>query len=396
MTGHRLYFEFIAKVEMEDRELLQRELDRERRARMEAERLLEEKSSELHAANQRLRRLYDYAADAIFVHDARGKIVDVNRTACEHLGYDRDELLAMTIYDTGTLPQQDLNHQWNDFPSDRPVQLDSVHHRRDGSTFPVEVRIARMEQNPMPLFLAIARDVSVRSRQRLQLEASRRRLRKLASQVTLTEAKERQQLAQVLHDTIGHDLAVVRMHVKKLNKLASGEREQAHCESAVRLIEDVVKRVRRVTFDLSPATLFELGLSAAVNVVARVVAEEHETACEVEAEGNWRTVPRNLEILLFYATRELIHNAIKHASASKIDVRMDRREHSVSISVIDDGVGFLSDKIGPDDDSAPFGLFCIRERLAGLGGELQISSELQLGTSVTMRVPCEPSEELTK
>lgn len=372
---------------MERTKLLERALKRERQARLEAERLLEAKSTELHATNLHLRRLYEHAADAIFVHDAEGKILDVNQIACEQLGYSRDELLSMSVQDIETRSEQDLANRWNDFPEEIPVQLDGAHRRRDGSVFPVEVRITQIESTPKEVFLAIARDVSVRTRQRKELEASRGRLRRLASQVTLTEAKERQRLAQILHDTIGHDLAVVRMHVKKLASMAVDDKSKSHSDSAARLIEDVVKQVRQVTFDLSPATLYELGLPAAVNAVARVVSDEHEVPCNVETQGDWRSVPTNLSILLFYATRELIHNAVKHASASQIDVRLDRRMDAISISVIDDGIGFAPEQVSRDDVTAPFGLFSIDERLAGLGGGLQINSELQLGTRVTLKVP---------
>ncbi len=368
-------------------EALESEIRRERRARLEAERLLEMKSAELYAVNARLRRLYDHAADAVFVHDREGRILDVNRIACQGLGYTRGELLSMTVSDIETIPESELREHWSRLDGETPVQIDGTHRRRDGSTFPVEVRVAEIESHPEPLFLAIVRDVSLRIQRRTELESSRKQLRRLASALTLTEAKERRRLAQVLHDTIGHDLAVVRMHVKKLDAVAKRRTHKMHASGAVKLIEDVVKRVRQVTFDLSPATLYELGLPAAINVVARVVTDQHGLKCAVEANGNWRILSTDIAILLFYATRELIHNAVKHAVAENIDVRLDFRKDAMTISVIDDGVGFETDVMVRDREVVGFGLFSIRERLAGLNGTLQINSERDLGSRVTIRVP---------
>lgn len=373
---------------MSSTEVIERELSRQRRAREEAERLLEFKSAELHAANQRLRRLYDHAADAIFVHDGTGNIVDVNRAACDQLGYSRDQLLSMSVQDFELFSTEELTNRRRNFSLDLPIRIDGIHRKSDGTEVPVEVHISQIEQTPEPLFLAIARDVSLRIRQRQQLEATRARLRRLSSEVTLTEAKERHRLAHVLHDTIGHDLAVVRMHVKKLGKTADVEKEKMHAECAAKLIEDVVKQVRQVTFDLSPATLFELGLPAAVKVIARVASQEHEADCRVVSSGDWKTVPTDLAILLFYATRELIHNALKHAHASQINIQLDRLDHAISIAVSDDGIGFIPENAGQDDESTTFGLFSIRERLASLGGDLRTVSELQIGTKMSMWLPC--------
>lgn len=395
MSGElSLSFTFVARVLMRRIELLTRELQRQRHARIQAESLLEAKSEELYLTNAHLRRLYDHAGDAIFVHDQRGNIVDVNRIACQYLGYERERLLSMTVFDIESAPRGNLKSLWQHVSEDRPIQIDGQHKRHDGTTFPVEVRLAKIESVPQPLYLAIARDVSVRARHRKELETSRERLRQLASELTLTEAKERQRLAQILHDTIGHDLAVVRMHVKKIGDEAANENDHERIAMTNHLIEKIVRRVREVTFELSPATLYELGLPAAIKVVGRTVSEQHGIRCLVQSRGEWRSVPTDLSILLFYATRELIHNAVKHSQASQIDIRLDRPENSIIISVIDDGVGITPPNNRDEADSDGFGLFSIRERLAGLGGQFEIGSERHVGTRVTLQVPCQNCDEV--
>ena len=137
-------------------------------------------------AAQRFRRVIDQAADTILVHDLQGRFVDVNRRACESLGYTREELLSMTVADieTNFLPGR-LEARWDTMSPGSPVHIDGVQRRKDGSSFPVEVRVAQFEdagEYSIPgepqrrLALAIARDVSERRETEAALRASREQL----------------------------------------------------------------------------------------------------------------------------------------------------------------------------------------------------------------------------
>lgn len=114
----------------------------------------------LRESEGRLRSLFDQAADAIFVHDLDGRFIDVNRAACESLGYGREELLRMTVGDV----DPDMHSQ--PFPSTRwkdlPATFAALHRRKDGSVFPVEIRLGYMQWEGARMVLAIARDRSGR------------------------------------------------------------------------------------------------------------------------------------------------------------------------------------------------------------------------------------------
>lgn len=121
-----------------------------------------------------LRRLVDAAGDAVFVHDVSGRILDVNDTACEALGYTRGELLAMHVADIEV--QQDtsvLAQRWRELIGQEAVTIEGVHRRRDGSTFPVEARVSLLQEDP-PQLLSLARDVSARVQLELQLRQAQR------------------------------------------------------------------------------------------------------------------------------------------------------------------------------------------------------------------------------
>ena len=97
------------------------------------------------------------------MHDLEGRLLDVNRQACEGLGYTREELLSMSVADieAGYEPGS-LEKLWSQIGSGSPRTLGGIHRRKDGSTFPVEIRVGVFEDEERPLMLALVRDVSGR------------------------------------------------------------------------------------------------------------------------------------------------------------------------------------------------------------------------------------------
>ena len=133
----------------------------------------------------RFRRLVEQAADAMFVHDLEGRFVDVNRRACESLGYDKGELLGMSAADVevGHDPGS-LKGLWEEVSSGAPLTLEGEHRRKDGSVFPVEVRVGVFEGGGRPLVLALARDITARKEVEEELRRSEERYRTFIDQST--------------------------------------------------------------------------------------------------------------------------------------------------------------------------------------------------------------------
>lgn len=142
-------------------------------------------SGELHssraalvASEARFRILAEQASDAIYLHDTQGQIVDVNQQACRGLGYTRDELLRMRVADIEVeiSPARSVA-TWGSMKPDTPVTLEGRHRRKDGTTFPVEVRIGLFHTDGRDFALAVARDISARRQTEAALRASEERLR---------------------------------------------------------------------------------------------------------------------------------------------------------------------------------------------------------------------------
>ena len=138
----------------------------------------------LSRSEDRFKRLFEQAADAIFVYDLEGRFVDVNRQACEGLGYTREELLALSVADIETdLEPGSLKKLWKRIASGPPLTLEGAHRRKDGTTFPVEIRVGVFAAKERPLMLALARDISGRRAAEEKVREAEARYRTLVEQI---------------------------------------------------------------------------------------------------------------------------------------------------------------------------------------------------------------------
>jgi len=213
-------------------------------------------------------------------------------------------------------------------------------------------------------------------------------LRRLASELALTEERERRTIASDLHDHIGQALALIKSRLREIqgNSVFSGMEKSF--EEVLTLVDQTIQSTRTLTFEISPPVLYELGLEAGLSWLCRQFQRKNGFPAEMHSEGHAITVPDDVQITVFRSIQELLLNAAKHAKAALVSVFVKWQSVGVRIEIRDDGVGFDVDRMkGPSDKPAGFGLFSIRERMKGLGGSLEISSSPGCGSSFILTVP---------
>ena len=136
-----------------------------------------ERKQQLERARKRLRVLFEKAPDSITVHDVDGNILDGNEQLLENLGYTREELLSMNVTDFAVgLDPAESREVWRGMDTGEVHKVEGTHERKDGSTFPVWVWVAKLEVDGEPRFLALARNISERKRREQRLETLTERL----------------------------------------------------------------------------------------------------------------------------------------------------------------------------------------------------------------------------
>ena len=123
----------------------------------------------LQKSEGQFRLLVEQAADAFFLHDSQGNFLEVNRRACESLGYTRDELLQMSVADISAMTPEEARNVWEQLQAGMTPTVNDHHRRKDGTRFPVELRLGSFESDGQTLFLGLARDVTERKQAEEQL-----------------------------------------------------------------------------------------------------------------------------------------------------------------------------------------------------------------------------------
>jgi len=221
------------------------------------------------------------------------------------------------------------------------------------------------------------------------------RLRLLASELAMTEERERRQIATELHDRIGQTLAVAQMKIDALGATAPDAVSHRRLDEVSALVDQMDEDIRTLTFELSPPVL-QLGLAPAVRWLAEQLEAEHGLRVSVENGHEELPLDDDIRALMFRTVRELLMNVVKHAHADRAQVRMRREGGLVHVVVTDDGVGFDPTASGPAGPHQAFGLFSVREHLRFVGGSLDIQSSPGRGAAVRVTAPVQVPEAVAQ
>lgn len=218
-------------------------------------------------------------------------------------------------------------------------------------------------------------------------------LRDMAWEVTEAEQRERRRLAQVLHDHLQQLLVAARLKVNQLDRHLAEEDLHHMAQELDELINQAINQSRSLTAELSPAVLYEAGLIAALEWLAREMLTKHQLRVAIKAEREAEPTAEDARVLLFAAARELLFNVVKHAHAESALVVLSLADADwVRLEVIDEGVGFDPTSFARAETSPNgYGLFNIRKRLELLGGHFEVESAPGCGAHVTVVAPCHSS-----
>jgi PAS domain S-box-containing protein len=219
-----------------------------------------------------------------------------------------------------------------------------------------------------------------------ELEARARQLTRVTSELTRAEERERRRLADVLHDHIQQLLVGARLNLE-----VAARREEGPMVDSIRqaqhLLAESIRACRSMTVELSPPIL-HTGLPAALNWLVKSVHGTHGLHVTLDLQAPVDPGRDDLRIVLFQATRELLFNVVKHAGVKEASVTLSSLEpDQLCLVVSDRGRGFVVEQVADPSAQGGFGLFSIRERLALLGGCLELRSAPGQGVCVTMVAP---------
>ena len=347
----------------------------------------------LQSARARVGDIVDSAMDAIVSADESQRIVLYNPAAEKMFGWPRDAVLGQPL-DVLVPERFRRAHRTHvaEFgrtgATSRRMGGSGVLRglRANGAEFPIEASISQHAENDGKILTVILRDVTERVRAEEELRHSQEDLRELAAAAHTIREQEQRRVAREIHDELGQSLTALKMDVAwMLGNLTAGSPSLADKLDAMKVqLDTTVAATRRISADLRPLMLDDLGLVPAVEWLTQSFSERTGIPCKLQVR------PPDIELAephasaLYRILQESLTNVARHAGASRVDVTLERADGALLLSVRDDGQGFR-----PSESRAQktYGLLGLRERTVLLGGEASISSEQGRGTIVDVRIP---------
>jgi len=347
----------------------------------------------LRESEARFRSVFESASDGIVLADQTGTIVSWNRAAEAMFGYSAGEIvgrpLAVLMPERYRERHQEGIERLRRHGESRVIgsTLELNGMRRDGSEFPIELAIGAWDTGHGVHFGGVIRDVSLRRKAEETLRRSLRQLRSLSTRLAEVQEIERTAIAREVHDELGGALTALCIDIAWVKKrLADGGPAHgpvvARLSAMAEMVESTIDRVRRISAELRPQLLDQLGLVPAIQWQAGEFEIRTGIRCRVRAAE--MRLSRAVSTGLFRTVQECLTNVARHSGARSVEIRLHRGRESLVLEVRDDGAGI------PDDAAqspASLGLRGIQERAALLGGEASIRGARKGGTVVSVSVP---------
>jgi signal transduction histidine kinase len=225
----------------------------------------------------------------------------------------------------------------------------------------------------------LLRELGGQVAQRLIAEQATARLSRARTDLVTAREEERQRIRNDLHDGFAPSLASISLQLKALQRRtqARDPATDASIDLLLQSLQQTSGELRRIVYDLRPPLLDDLGLRGALERGAAAVETPRVTVVGTEEQ-----LPAAIEVAFFRIATEAIRNAARHASATRVDVRITVEDGHALVVVDDDGIGLGEDTV------AGVGLSAMRQRAEELGGSLTIRAVPGGGTRVAAEIPC--------
>ncbi|MGB9699253.1 MAG: GAF domain-containing sensor histidine kinase [Thermodesulfobacteriota bacterium] len=213
-----------------------------------------------------------------------------------------------------------------------------------------------------------------------ELKNSEQRLRFLSVQLLTAQENERKRIARELHDSIGQSLAAIKFVLeKKISQLNSTANFPGiRLEDIVPMIQDTMEEIRRISMDLWPSILDDLGLLSGINYFCRQFGEIYSTIkIDKDLSVAEEAIPSSLKIVIYRILQEALNNIAKYSKANKVLVSLHKKNRHLELTIADNGIGF-------DYQSFPkgMGLVGMKERVELSGGNWALTSLPHKGTTI--------------
>lgn len=261
---------------------------------------------------------------------------------------------------------------------------------RDGRLIDMEAHGTRFSYRGRPAVIGVQIDVSEQARVERELRESETHLRELTAHLQRVREDQRRRIAREIHDVLGGTLTALRMDLEwSQRNLARNEADGVRLADMLNLADEALETVRKVSADLRPGVLDNLGLIAAIDWQAR------EFRRRTGVDGRLDIVPLRLALdetratAIFRIFQEALTNVARHAGATQVDIGVRMNQGDLEIAVDDNGSGITTDQIRSRSSYGIMGMF---ERAREIGAVLELAGRADGGTRMRLRCAISATE----
>jgi two-component system, NarL family, sensor histidine kinase UhpB len=345
-------------------------------------------ATQIDQLNERMRAIFDLVPVAIWITE--GESVVYANAACARLfgSEPRDSFAGQSVFNFLSPGSHDLVRGkvvQALAQQDAVLTLNGEITRHDGTLRQVEMVVAALPDHQRTLVQMVISDITKQSQERHALLHSRRTLRELSANLVEAREEERRRIARELHDELGQRLTALKLELATLDRADDARARADRTQAMIDMVDDTVAATRRISMDLRPPMLDDLGLHAAIEWLAH----DFERRTGLRAGLQLASVPELIEpktaTALYRIVQEALTNVVRHARATEVQIAVVRKEDAIEITVQDNGDGFPS--LPPHSPRGSFGLIGIRERVLLLGGQLSVSNAPDGGARLVVSLP---------
>ena len=350
-------------------------------------------SRALHEADSRFRYMVDSMMDAIITIDEAQNVIVFNPAAERMFGWKAEQIMGTSIDRLVPEEAREAHRRHIEqfmHSSDRTRQMmpatQIVGLRADGKHFPIESTVSQTTVGGRLQITTTMRDITERRRAETELQELNAQLRQLSATLQNIREDERRRISRELHDELGQQLTGLKLDLSWLSdRLKKGRPpEQQDVDLMRGQLDTAIASVRRISSELRPMILDDLGFAEAVTWLAGETTKRTGLLVSLDLADVLPPMEGEIATALFRIVQEALTNIARHAHASRAEIRLTAGEGTLVLHVSDNGAGFEPTAL----DGSGIGLVSMRERALALNGVFAIDALPGKGTRITVTVPC--------
>jgi PAS domain S-box-containing protein len=329
--------------------------------------------------------------NTLIVVSPENKIMNANAAACRLLGYEEEELIGRPV--EMLFAEEKSNREYwikHLMLNDHIADIEELYKTKDQREVPVlfSASVMRDDYHSIRGIIYVAQDITDRKRAGEALKKSEKNLRYLSSQLLTSQETERKRIAVELHDGLGQALTVAKMRLRVIERSLPAGESKKECVDLMKYFAELVEDTRRLSHDLMPPVLEDIGLQAALQHLLDEFSRYTGIKLSIDLDDIQALFSPEQQLIIYRIFQEGLNNITKHAHATEVSVAMKREPEGVSFRLEDNGAGFdIQQVLSNDSKKRGLGLATLEERVRMMGGSLEMWSQIGIGTTTAFFIP---------